>query len=75
MIRYIVTCIMINGNGNKSLTGACAVCDAQISHADSLEQSEIILCPECKSRLVVESIKGSQFVLSQAPEVEEDWGE
>jgi len=41
---------------------------------DTIE-SEIIQCPECSAHLVVERIEGSHAVLTEAPKVEEDWGE
>ena len=53
----------------------CPICDAQVSLAQDVEESEIITCPDCHSRLVVEKVKGSKVSLSKAPEVEEDWGE
>lgn len=57
------------------LSTVCPVCDAPINIAEGTEESEIISCPDCRSRLVVEKIQPSGMVLDQAPEVEEDWGE
>jgi alpha-aminoadipate carrier protein LysW len=59
----------------SQLSGACEICDGVVSAPANTEQSEILLCPECKSRLVVEAISGNQMSLTTAPEVEEDWGE
>jgi len=56
-------------------TVPCPICDAQINIGSDLEESEIINCPDCRSRLVVEQITNGQVTLGQAPEVEEDWGE
>ena len=53
----------------------CPVCDAPIDITDGTEESEIIPCRECRTRLVVEKIGQNQAVLNKAPEVEEDWGE
>ncbi len=53
----------------------CPVCDAEVTFPASVEESEIINCVECKSRLVVAKINGSNITLEQAPAVEEDWGE
>lgn len=57
------------------LTGVCPICDAQISLSGGLEESEIINCSDCRSRLVVEKIEKNTVTLAKAPEVEEDWGE
>ena len=56
-------------------SAVCPVCDAQINLPGGLEESEIINCSDCRSRLVVEKITEEGIALSQAPEVEEDWGE
>lgn len=57
----------------------CPVCDAELELDASTEVSEIIICEECGSRLVVESISENNgkrtAILSPAPEVEEDWGQ
>lgn len=57
------------------LSVACPVCDARIVLAEGAEESEIINCSDCRSRLVVEKIEKSTAILAKAPEVEEDWGE
>lgn len=57
------------------LTAVCPVCDAQVILAEGLEESEIINCSDCRSRLVVEKIEKNAVSLAKAPEVEEDWGE
>jgi lysine biosynthesis protein LysW len=57
------------------LQGLCSICDADITSDSGVEESEILICPECKSRLVVSSIRDNHLMLEQAPEVEEDWGE
>lgn len=58
-----------------SFEGSCPVCDAHVSVLKDSEVSEIVSCPECKARLVVESISEKQVVLHKAPDIEEDWGE
>jgi alpha-aminoadipate/glutamate carrier protein LysW len=55
--------------------GTCPICDAQITVAANTEESEILTCQDCNNQVVVESISGNQAVLSEAPEIEEDWGE
>ena len=59
----------------KGLTGVCPVCDAQVPLASDITESEVISCPDCKTRLVVESIEKGKVKLAEAPKVEEDWGE
>jgi len=54
---------------------SCPVCDALVKIENDVEESEILNCPDCLSRLVVEKIENSQITLTQAPEIEEDWGE
>jgi len=53
----------------------CPVCDGEVTIAPGTIESEIIQCPECAARLVVEKIEGSHATISEAPKVEEDWGE
>jgi len=52
----------------------CPICDGRVTLPESTEESEIISCPECHTRLVVQSV-GNSPVLGEAPKVEEDWGE
>lgn len=54
---------------------ACPVCDAMVTLPNDVEESEIITCPECHSRLVVTNLKAKTTTLEEAPKVEEDWGE
>lgn len=53
----------------------CPVCDAHVPLSSDVQVSEVILCPECKTRLVVDNIHQQKISLLKAPEVEEDWGE
>ena len=53
----------------------CIVCDATVSIPGDAQESEVITCSDCKSRLVVEKIDGKKVILGKAPDVEEDWGE
>lgn len=57
------------------MKNTCPVCDAKITLSSNVEESEIVTCPDCQSRLVVEKNDKNDFILNQAPEVEEDWGE
>ncbi|MBI4065360.1 lysine biosynthesis protein LysW [Candidatus Gottesmanbacteria bacterium] len=51
------------------------MCDAHVPVLKDSEVSEMLSCPECKGRLVVESISEKHVALSKAPDIEEDWGE
>ena len=53
----------------------CPICDGQVTLPESTEESEIISCPECHTKLVVAKIANKTATLSEAPKVEEDWGE
>ncbi|MBI3366098.1 lysine biosynthesis protein LysW [Candidatus Roizmanbacteria bacterium] len=57
------------------MKSTCPVCDAQVTLQKNTEESEIISCSECHTRLVVASMKGAFATLEEAPKVEEDWGE
>ena len=52
----------------------CPICDGQFT-LSGIELSEIVSCNECKSRLVIKSIKSDQVQLAEAPAVEEDCGQ
>ena len=51
----------------------CPECLADIQLADDLEESEIIVCPDCGIELEVLSV--DPLTLEMAPEEAEDWGE
>lgn len=53
----------------------CPICDAQVTLPKNTEESEIISCGECHTRLVVANINAKNATLEEAPKVEEDWGE
>jgi len=59
----------------NTINANCIVCDGSIILPTSTEVTEVVCCPECATRLVVNSINESGAMLSKAPEVEEDWGE
>lgn len=56
-------------------SGPCPVCDVSVTLPEKTEESEIISCNDCKSRLVVEKVENNNVMLAQAPAIEEDWGE
>jgi lysine biosynthesis protein LysW len=53
----------------------CPICDAPVTLPANSEESEIISCPDCHTRLVIADLKGSAATLQEAPKVEEDWGQ
>lgn len=57
------------------LKSECPICAETISIAENTEASEIIQCPSCNNRIVVNSIKGNKVTLGEAPKIEEDWGQ
>lgn len=57
------------------MSGICPVCDATIAVPAGTEVSEILSCSDCQTRVVVGAFDGTSVSLSQAPQVEEDWGE
>ena len=59
----------------KQIKGSCPICGVKIISSGGLEESEIINCRECQSRLVVENINNNNAEFSEAPNIEEDWGE
>ena len=54
-------------------TATCPVCDAICNLTEDTVQDEILGCQECGSELIVSSTE--PFVLDEAPQAEEDWGE
>ena len=58
-----------------TMKGICSICDATVTLPKNTEESEIINCSDCKSRLVVQKIMNGKVTLEQAPVVEEDWGQ
>jgi len=55
--------------------GTCPVCAADVVPAARPEESELLPCPECRTMLVVDGTAGGRVALSEAPRIEEDWGE
>lgn len=57
----------------ETVVAACPVCDAEIPLAEVTEESEILHCWDCSSRLIAIRVEQSSITLSQAPAIEEDW--
>lgn len=55
--------------------GECPVCAALLSRPSAIEETEILICDECRSPLVVDRRLGAKLILGEAPSIEEDWGE
>jgi len=53
----------------------CSVCDAEIKIPEGTVATEIITCAECGSQFVVDEISEAGVKISEAPAVDEDWGE
>ena len=51
----------------------CPECAAKLELPSDVEESEIVVCPDCGVELEVMSL--GPVTLELAPEVEEDWGE
>jgi lysine biosynthesis protein LysW len=57
------------------ISGTCPVCGGTVPSPGPLVPTEIVVCPECQSMLVVESLREGAPLLGEAPKIEEDWGE
>jgi lysine biosynthesis protein LysW len=66
---------MSSSSDTASIPGACPVCAGVVTFQGTLVATEIVVCPDCQSMLVVESLRGGVPVFGEAPKVEEDWGE
>lgn len=51
----------------------CPNCGEEID-LEGKEEGEVLNCPSCQTKLVIEKDDTGYF-LSEAPEVEEDWGQ
>ena len=58
-----------------SVGGTCPVCEIMVDCTEGVEESEILTCPDCQTRLVVESVNSQNLVFNEAPRIEEDWGQ
>lgn len=67
--------LLIKYKNMQKLSAVCPICDTQVVVDNNVEVSEIMACPDCRSRLVVEKIENGILTLIKAPVVEEDWGE
>lgn len=65
----------LNQGMTERISGSCPICEALVMPQEGVEESEILRCPECCSVLFVEGVQPDHLVLSEAPQIEEDWGE
>ncbi len=56
-------------------SGECPVCAGAVTLQADTQATEVVTCTECKTKLVVDAFNGGIATLTQAPAVEEDWGE
>ncbi len=79
MLRNVKTIEKIDSGNTPAIMffmkATCIVCDAEVLLPEDVQESEVVTCKECKSRLVVVSLVKKSATLSKAPDVEEDWGE
>ena len=59
----------------STLHGVCPICDGKVTVPQNTEVSEIVTCTDCNNPLVVDGVANNKVTLSEAPEVEEDWGQ
>ncbi len=59
----------------NSLNGVCPVCHAEIPIEGYTEDSEILYCWDCSSRLVTHLMENQPMSLHQAPPPEDDWAQ
>jgi Zn-finger nucleic acid-binding protein len=52
---------------------ACPVCKAEIELTEATEESEIVYCWDCASRLVAIGVEQNKITLNQAPAPEEEF--
>jgi uncharacterized protein YbaR (Trm112 family) len=52
---------------------ACPVCKAEIELTEATEESEIVYCWDCASRLVAIGAEQNKLTLNQAPAPEEEF--
>ena len=51
----------------------CIICAAEITFDDDTIIGELITCADCGTELEVTGV--NPFTISEAPQVQEDWGE
>ncbi|MCI0412230.1 lysine biosynthesis protein LysW [bacterium] len=56
----------------ETVVAACPVCDAEIPLAGATEESEILHCWDCSTKLVAIWVEQNNITLSQAPAIEEE---
>ncbi|MCI0447465.1 hypothetical protein L0244_12535 [bacterium] len=58
----------------ENVVAACPVCDAEIPlTAAATEESDILYCWDCSSRLIATVVEQNNITLNQAPGIEEEF--
>jgi len=58
------------------MKAVCPICDASLKLSPDMMESEVFECLDCHRKIVVKKMnKNTDFILAEAPVVEEDWGE
>lgn len=58
----------------ENVVAVCPVCDAEIPlTAEATEQSDILYCWDCSSRLIASVVEQNNITLNQAPGIEEEF--
>jgi alpha-aminoadipate carrier protein LysW len=61
------------GHDSEDTMPKCLECDAEIDLDETVEEGEIVDCPDCGTAFEVKAT--SPVTLDYAPKEEEDWGE
>ncbi len=56
-----------------SKVAECPICAADVEQNEDTVQGELLECPDCGTELEVTGIV--PFIVEEAPQEEEDWGE
>lgn len=57
----------------ENVVAACPVCKAEIELTEVTEESDILYCWDCASRLVAIGVKQNNITLNPAPPPEEEF--
>jgi alpha-aminoadipate carrier protein LysW len=51
----------------------CPICGLNLSRPEDVMINELLECPDCRTELEVKAL--NPYLLEEAPQEEEDWGE
>jgi len=72
---YTTLLVIINFFIMTAHQATCPVCEASVEVPEGTVESEVITCTDCSTQLVVDKISSEGAEVSEAPDIEEDWGE